>query len=88
MKNVAEEAWLMLSQPHSELVTREITGHSEEGGYGDVYIPSRWDKLVDEFHDPFDPPGMLVDRDTVHHIKLFPMLSLTTDINIKCLQLG
>ena len=26
-----EEAWLILLQPHSELVTREVTGHSEEG---------------------------------------------------------
>ena len=24
-----EEAWLMLLQPHSELVTREVIGHSE-----------------------------------------------------------
>ena len=47
----------MLLQPHSELVTREVIGHSEAEGYGDVQIPSRWNKLVQEFHDIFDPPG-------------------------------
>ena len=26
----------MLLQPHSELVTREVIGHSEAEGYGDV----------------------------------------------------
>ena len=31
-----EEAWLMLMQPHSELVTREMIGHSEAGGLGDI----------------------------------------------------
>ena len=65
-----EEAWLILLQPHSESVTREVTGHSEEGGHGDVQAPSRWDKLVAEFYDIFDPPGMPVKRDTVHQIEL------------------
>ena len=65
-----EEAWLMLLQPHSELVTKEVIGHSEARGYGDVYIPFRWNKLVEEFHNIFDPPGMPVDRDTMHHIEL------------------
>ena len=60
-RNVVEEAWLILLQPHSELVTREVIGHSEAGGYGDVQIPSRWNKLVEQFHDIFDPPGMPVD---------------------------
>ena len=67
-----EEAWLMLLQPHSELVTREVIGHSEAEGLGDVQIPSRWNKLVQEFHDIFDPPGMPVDRETVHYIELLP----------------
>ena len=31
-----EETWLMLLQPHSEHVTREVVGHSEAGGPGDV----------------------------------------------------
>ena len=59
-------------QPHSELVTREVIGHSEAKGLWYIQIPSRWNKLVQEFHDIFDPPGMPVDRDTVHHIELLP----------------
>ena len=27
---------------------------------------------MQEVHDIFDPPGMPVDRDTVHHIELLP----------------
>ena len=27
---------------------------------------------MQEFHDIFDPPGMPVDGDTVHHIELLP----------------
>ena len=57
---------------HSELVTREVLSHSRAGGHEDVQIPCRWDKSVTEFHDIFDPPGMPVDRDTVHHIELLP----------------
>ena len=48
----------MLLQPYSELVTSEVIGHSEAGGPGDVYIPSKWNNLVQEFYDIFDPPGM------------------------------
>ena len=66
------EAWLMLLQTHSELITREVIGHSKVGGYGDIQAPSRWDNLVEEFHDIFDPPGMPMDRDTMHQIKLLP----------------
>ena len=36
----------MLLQPHSEPVTREVTGHHKEGGDGDVQAPTRWDKLL------------------------------------------
>ena len=70
--NVVEEAWLMLLQPHSKLVTRERIGHSEAGGHKDVQDPSRWDNSAKEFHDIFDPPGMPVDRDIVHQIELLP----------------
>ena len=51
----------MLLQPHSEPVTREVTGHYEGGGDGDVLAPNGWEKLVAEFHDIFDPPGMPVE---------------------------
>ena len=67
-----KEAWLLLLQPHSKLVSREVTGYSEEKGPGDVQIPSRWIKLLAEFYNIFDPPGIPVDRDTVHHIELLP----------------
>ena len=71
-KNVVEEAGLILLQPHGELVTREVIGHSETEGHRYIQIPSRWNKLFTEFHDIFDPPGMPVDRDTVHYIELLP----------------
>ena len=67
-----EEAWLMLLQPHSEPVTKEVTGHHEGGGYGDFGAPNRWYKLVSEFHNIFDPLGMPVERDTMHQIELLP----------------
>ena len=34
--------------------------------------PSRWSKLVEEYSDVFDPPGMPAERDIVHKIKLKP----------------
>ena len=67
-----DKAWLILLQPHSDPVTREMTGHHEGGGVGDVQVPTRWEKLVAEFYDLFDPPGMPVKRDTVHQIELLP----------------
>ena len=67
-----EEAWLMLLQPHSELVTRVVIGNSEAKGHGDVQAPSRWDNFVEKFHVIFDPPGMPVDRDIVHQIEPLP----------------
>ena len=67
-----EKAWLMLLQPHSEPGTREVTGHREEGGDRDVQAPSKQDKLVAEFHNIFNPPGMPVERNTVHQIELLP----------------
>ena len=77
----------MLLQCHSEFITREVIGHSEAIGHGDMQAPSRWEKLVEEFHDIFDPRGMPVDGDIVHHIVLLPILSLTTDVNMEYLQL-
>ena len=65
----------------------QVTGHREGGGVGDIQAPTRWDKLVAEFHDIFDPPGMPVERDTVHQIELLPNANLTTDISTECLQL-
>ena len=67
-----EEAWLILLQPHGEPITREVTGHHEGEGDGEIQDPSRWDKLVPEFHNIFDPPGMPLEQDTMHQIKLLP----------------
>ena len=67
-----EETWVVLLLPHSELVTREVTGHSEEVGHGDIQTPSKWERLVSKFHDIFDPLGMPVETDTVHQIELLP----------------
>ena len=67
-----EEAWLILLQPHTEPVTREVIGHSEGRRDRNIQAPSKWDKLVAKFHDIFDPPGMPVERDTVHQIELLP----------------
>ena len=41
-----EDAWLILLQPHSELVTRKVIGHSEARGPENVHIPSKWNNLV------------------------------------------
>ena len=41
-----EKAWLMLLQPHSELVTRQVIGYIEVEGLRDIQIPSKWNKLV------------------------------------------
>ena len=60
----------MLLQPHSEPVTRKVTGHHEGRGDGDIQVPTRWDKSLAELHDIFDPPAMPVDRDTMHKIEL------------------
>ena len=34
--------------------------------------PSRWSKLVEEYSDVFEPPGMPAERDIVHKIELEP----------------
>ena len=83
-----DSAWLILVQPNSELVTRQVIVYSEAGGPGDIQIPSKWKNLVQEFHDIFEPPSMPVDRDTVHHIEFSPMLGLTTDVSMGCKQLS
>ena len=65
-------AWPILLQPHSEPVTREVTGHREGGGVKDFQAPHRWSKLVAKFHNIFDPPAMPVEQDTMHQIELLP----------------
>ena len=65
-KSFMEDAKLVLLQPHSDPIIREVTGHRERGGDRDIQAPTRWDKLVAEFYDIFDPPGMPVEQDTMH----------------------
>ena len=36
--------------------------------------PSHWLKLVDEYSDVFEPPGMPAERDIVHKIEFEPGL--------------
>ena len=83
-----DDAWLMLLQPHSEPVTREVTGQHEGGGDGDIQAPTKWSKLVAGFHDVFNPPGMPVSKIPCIKLSYYPMLSLTTDISTECLQLN
>ena len=62
----------MLLQPHSEPVTRKVTGHHEgEGMETSKPLPGGTNWLL-EFHNIFDPPGMPVERETLHQIELLP----------------
>ena len=62
----------MLLQPHSEPVNSEVIGYHKGGRGWNIQAPTRWDKVVVEFHDIFDPSGMRVEKDTVHQIELLP----------------
>ena len=67
------EAWLMLVQPSSNVVAMEAdtcTG-AGEGSAGSAK-PSRWENVVAEYVDVFEPPGMLADRDTMQCIEVEP----------------
>ena len=77
----------MFLQPHRDPGTREVTGHHEEGGDRDIQAPSRWDKLVAEFHDIFNHQECLWKRILCITLSFFPMLNLTTDFSTECLQL-
>ena len=67
------EAWLMLIQPATHVVATEADTCAE----GDVVSgacndATRWNSIVTEYSDVFEPPGMPAERDTVHRIKLEP----------------
>ena len=68
------ESWLMLLHPTSHVAAMEAsTCAGVEGSEaGTTSAPSRWSKLVDEFSDVFEPPGMPAERDIVHKIELKP----------------
>ena len=67
------EAWLMLIQPATHVVATEADTCAE----GDVVSgacndATRWNSIVTEYSDVFEPPGMPAERDTVHRIELEP----------------
>ena len=67
------EAWLMLVQLSSHVVAMEADtcARAGEGSAGSAE-PSHWEKVVAEYADTFEPPGMPAERDTVHCIKMEP----------------
>ena len=60
----------MLIQPAAHVVATE----ADTCAAGDVAstprYDARWESIVVEHSEVFEPPGMPADRDTVHHIKL------------------
>ena len=62
MKHVCD-AWLMLVQPASHMVTTKADACAGLGvDSGQLPEASRWNNLVAEYEDVFEPPGMPVDR--------------------------
>ena len=49
-----------------------IYAGAEGSEAGSTSAPSHWSKLVDEYSDVFEPPGMPAERDIVHKIELKP----------------
>ena len=67
------DAWLMLVQPASHVVAMEADTCAGAGEGSELQPEaSRWNNLVAEFANVFEPPGMLAERNTVHRIKLEP----------------
>ena len=67
------EAWLMLIQPATHMVTTEADTCAE----GDMVSDSRndttqWKSIIAEYSNVFQSPGMPAERDTVHRIELKP----------------
>ena len=67
------EAWLMVIQPATHVVATEADTCAE----GDVASDSRndamrWNSIVTEYSNVFEPPGMPAERDTVHRTELKP----------------
>ena len=61
------EAWLMLIQPATHVVTME----ADTCAVGDVAFDSRneatrWKSIIAEYFNVFEPPGMPAEHDTVH----------------------
>ena len=67
------EAWLMMVQPSSHVVTMEAdtSARAGEGSAGSAES-NHWENVVAEYADMLEPPGMPAERDTVHCIKVEP----------------
>ena len=75
------ESWLMLLHPTSHVAAMEASTCAGAEGLEvctaseplcTAFEPSRWSKLVDEYSDVFEPPGMPAECDIVHKIELKP----------------
>ena len=75
------ESWLMLLHPTSHVAAMEASTCAGVEGSEECTAsepsctasePSRWSKLVEEYSDVFEPPGMPAERDIVHKIELEP----------------
>ena len=70
------EGWIMLLQPAGHVATMEVctlassgTGSGTTAGAPET---DRWERVVSDFTDVFEPPGMPVERDITHRIELLP----------------
>ena len=67
------EAWLMLIQPATHVVATEADTCAEGIMVSSVdNDTTRWNSIINEYSDVFEPPGMPAERDTVHRIELKP----------------
>ena len=63
----------MLLQPAASPAARVAEGQAGVGELGSAAAdPTRWDNIVKEYSDVFEPPGMPADRKIVHEIELLP----------------
>ena len=75
------ESWLMLLHPTSHVAAMEASTCAGAEGSEECKAsepsctasePSRWSKLVEEYSDVFEPPGMPAKRNIVHKIEPKP----------------
>ena len=67
------KSWLMLLHPTSHVAAMEAsTCAGVEGSEVCTASASRWSKIVDEYLDIFESPGMPAERNIVHKIELKP----------------
>ena len=65
--------WLMLIQPATHVVATEADTCAEGVVVSDSRNDAtRWNFIIAEYSNVFEPPGMPTERDTVHRIELKP----------------